>query len=86
MASKGYTHFPVLLKEVIEALNPRDSGIYVDATIGPAGHSEEILKLIGPGGRVIGIDRDAEALEMAEKRFSDRRVILRKGNFSVMTL
>lgn len=84
MASKGYSHLPVLLREAIEALNPRSDGIYIDATIGPGGHSESILKLIGPEGRLIGIDRDLEALEIAEKRLSDRRVSLKKGSFSEM--
>lgn len=84
MASKGYSHFPVLLREAIEALNLRSDGIYIDATIGPGGHSESILKLIGPEGRLIGIDRDLEALEIAKKRLSDRRVSLKKGSFSEM--
>ncbi|MBI5188511.1 MAG: 16S rRNA (cytosine(1402)-N(4))-methyltransferase RsmH [Nitrospirae bacterium] len=75
-------HLPVLLREVIEALSPRSGGIYIDATIGLGGHSEEILKLIGPGGKLIGIDRDEEALKIAGKRLSDRRVILKSGNLS----
>jgi 16S rRNA (cytosine1402-N4)-methyltransferase len=65
-------------------LNPRVSGVYVDATIGHGGHSESILKLIGSEGRLIGIDRDEEALNIAEKRLSDSRVILKRGNFSDM--
>lgn len=73
-----------MLKEVIEVLNPVPGGIYVDATIGTGGHSEEILKFIGLDGRVIGIDRDSEALKIAEKRLKDKRVILKKGNFSHM--
>jgi 16S rRNA (cytosine1402-N4)-methyltransferase len=82
MVFKGYGHFPVLLREAIEALNLRPGGIYVDATIGPGGHSEKILELIGSEGRLIGIDRDEEALKIAEKRLSDRRVSLKKGDFS----
>ena len=65
-------------------LNPRSGGIYVDATVGTGGHSEEILKFISSEGRLIGIDRDIEALKMAQKRLSDRRVILKRGNFSDM--
>lgn len=71
-------------KEVIEMLNPRQNGIYIDATVGPGGHSKEILTLIGSEGKIIGIDRDDEALKIAEKRLSDKRVILKRGSFSDM--
>lgn len=77
-------HLPVMQKEVIEVLDPRQNGVYIDATVGPGGHSEEILKHIGPGGMLIGIDRDDEALKMAEKRLSDRRVVLKRGSFADM--
>jgi 16S rRNA (cytosine1402-N4)-methyltransferase len=73
-----------MVKEAIEVLNPKQGGIYVDATIGPGGHSEEIAKLIGSGGKLIGIDRDIEALKIAQKRLPNKRVILKKGNFSDM--
>ncbi len=75
-------HIPVLLKEVLEILDPKPGGVYVDATIGLGGHSENIVKFIGSGGRLIGIDRDDESLKMAEKRLSDRRVELKMGKFS----
>lgn len=77
-------HLPVLLKEVLEILDPKPGGVYVDATVGLGGHSENILKFIGSGGRLIGIDRDGESLKVAEKRLSDKRVRLRVGNFSDM--
>ena len=77
-------HLPALVKEAIKVLNPIPGGTYVDATIGPGGHSEEILTLIGTGGKLIGIDRDNEALRTAQERLSDKRVILRKGSFSDM--
>lgn len=63
-------------------LSPHEGGLYIDATVGLGGHSEEILKMIGREGRLIGIDRDAEALSLAEKRLEDPRVLLRKGRFS----
>ncbi len=75
-------HIPVLLKKVLEILEPKPDGVYVDATIGLGGHSENIVKFIGSGGRLIGIDRDDESLKMAEKRLSDRRVRLKMGKFS----
>jgi 16S rRNA (cytosine1402-N4)-methyltransferase len=77
-------HIPVMLSEAMGVLNPRSGGIYVDATVGTGGHSEEILKFISSEGRLIGIDRDIEALKMAQKRLSDKRVILKRGNFSDM--
>ena len=69
---------------LLKRWNLRPDGIYVDATVGLGGHSEHLLKDIGPGGRLIGIDRDDAALEIAEKRLSDKRIILRRGSFSDM--
>jgi 16S rRNA (cytosine1402-N4)-methyltransferase len=71
-------------KEVIELLDPKQNGVYVDATVGLGGHSEEILKTIGAGGRLVGIDSDEEGLKAAAKRLSDKRVILKRGFFSDM--
>jgi 16S rRNA (cytosine1402-N4)-methyltransferase len=73
-----------MLEEVIEALNPKIGGIYVDATLGVGGHSEHILELIGPGGNLIGIDKDYESLRITEKRFSGKDIVLKRGNFSEM--
>jgi 16S rRNA (cytosine1402-N4)-methyltransferase len=77
-------HLPVLLEEVSEALNLKQDGIYVDATVGLGGHAEHIKEKIGNGGRLFGIDRDDEALGFAEKRLADKRVVLRRGSFSDM--
>ena len=73
-----------MVKEVLEILNPGKGGVYVDATIGTGGHAENILKSIGPDGRLIGIDRDSEALKVAERRLSDRMAVLKRGKFSDM--
>ena len=62
-------------------LKPVLGGVYVDATVGLGGHAEEILKHIG-NGRLLGIDRDEEALDMAMKRIPDNRLTLKKGKFS----
>jgi 16S rRNA (cytosine1402-N4)-methyltransferase len=70
--------------EVMELLNPGQSGIYIDATVGIGGHSEAIVRVLGSEGRLIGIDRDDEALNRSEKRLSDKRVILKKGSFADM--
>lgn len=54
-------HVPVLLKESVEALNIRRDGIYVDLTFGGGGHSREILKHLGKGGKLLAFDQDADA-------------------------
>jgi len=74
-------HLPVMLREVIMLLKPVLGGVYVDATVGLGGHAEEILRHIG-SGRLLGIDRDEEALDMALKRIPDNRLTLEKGKFS----
>jgi 16S rRNA (cytosine1402-N4)-methyltransferase len=78
------THIPVLRNEVIDFLKPKPEGIYVDATIGLGGHSLYILKESHPTGRLIGIDMDANALAIAEKRLQafKERFILIHGNFA----
>ena len=63
-----FKHKPVLLNECINGLNIKPDGIYVDGTLGGAGHSEEIVKRLSENGLLIGIDRDNEALEAAKKR------------------
>jgi len=74
-------HLPVMLREVVMLLKPKFGGIYVDATVGLGGHAEEILRHIG-NGRLLGIDRDEEALGMAMKRIPDERLTLKRGKFS----
>jgi S-adenosyl-methyltransferase MraW len=80
-----FEHKPVLLNECIEYLNIRADGIYVDATVGGAGHSSEILKRLGPEGLLIGIDQDAEAIEAAGQRLgkveTEGRYVLYHTNF-----
>jgi 16S rRNA (cytosine1402-N4)-methyltransferase len=63
-------HKPVMLDEVISFIKPGKGDIIVDATIGAGGHSCEILKMIGPDGILIGIDKDAEILKIAGKYLS----------------
>ena len=73
-----FKHIPVLLKETIDGLNIKPDGIYVDGTIGGAGHSKEIIKKLSPKGFLIGIDRDTEALEAAKenlKEYSNYKLI-----------
>ncbi len=63
-------------------LDVQPRGTYVDATVGLGGHAREILKTLGPEGRLVGVDRDEEALRIAEEKLDDARVVLRKGSFS----
>src|SRR3972149_395554 len=79
-------HIPVLLKEVIDYLDPRSGGLYIDGTMGIGGHTSEILKRSYPDGRVIGIDRDTEALKIASARLQEfgDRISMMHGNFSEM--
>lgn len=76
-------HIPVLLKEAIEYLNVEYGGRYIDATVGGGGHTAEILKR---GGRVLGIDRDPDALEYVRSKFNveveSGQLILKRGNFA----
>jgi 16S rRNA (cytosine1402-N4)-methyltransferase len=58
-------HLPVLLEEAMSFLCPRDSGLYCDATVGVGGHARAIIERSAPHGRVIGIDRDADVLDLA---------------------
>ena len=62
-----FKHKPVLLEECIEGLNIKSDGIYVDGTLGGAGHSKEILEKLSKKGKLIGIDRDEQALEAAKQ-------------------
>lgn len=65
-----FAHKSVLLNETIEGLNVREGKIYLDGTLGGAGHSREILKKLKGTGLLIGIDQDIEALEVAKDRLS----------------
>ncbi len=76
-------HQSVLLKEAVEALKIKQDGIYVDATFGRGGHSTEILKQLNEQGKLIVLDRDPQAIEYAQKKYSnDNRVIIIHRAFS----
>lgn len=63
-----FSHIPVMLTECMELLNIKPNGVYIDGTLGGAGHGSEILSRLGEGGKLIGIDQDSDALNAAAKR------------------
>ena len=74
---------PVLLGPVLDGLKIKPDGCYVDGTFGRGGHSGEILKQLNANGRLIGIDRDPEAIASAPKSITDdSRVELIRGEFA----
>lgn len=66
-----FKHISVLLNECIEGLNIKDDGVYLDGTMGGAGHSKEIVKRLSKDGLLIGVDRDMEAICVAKERLAD---------------
>ena len=84
-----FSHVSVLLDEVIEGLNIKPDGIYVDGTLGGAGHSSEVAKRLTEGGRLIGIDRDESAIAAASKRlepYKDRVTIVRDNYLNTLDI
>lgn len=81
-----FKHISVLLDETIENLHIKEDGIYVDGTLGGAGHSYEICKRLGEHGRLIGIDQDSAAIEAGSQRLAefDKKVTIIRNNYSNM--
>ncbi len=77
------THRPVLLRETLELLRPRPGAVFVDGTVGPGGHAEAVLEATAPDGRLLGVDRDPEALALARPRLAGfgARAILVQGDY-----
>ena len=78
-----FCHVPIMLDSVLDHLNIRPDGIYMDGTVGGAGHSSAILKRLSDKGRLICLDQDSTAVETAKQRLSaisDRATVI-KSNF-----
>lgn len=75
-------HIPVLLNETVDGLNIKPDGIYVDVTFGGGGHSKEILKRLGPDGRLFSFDQDLDAQKNA---FDDPRFTFVRSNFRYLS-
>ena len=79
-----FVHKSVMLNECIENLAVKSDGIYVDGTVGGAGHSTEIAKRLGENGRLIAFDRDPDAIKAATERLAPYNATVVRSNFSRM--
>ena len=79
-----FAHAPVLVREALEILNPAPGGRYLDGTLGGGGHTEQILLGSSPDGKVLGLDRDDEALSAARQRLArfETRLLTRQASFA----
>ena len=75
-------HIPVLLKEVIEGLNPKEGQNYIDCTLGEGGHSLEILKKILPSGKLLGIDFDSRNISLSKELFNNSGI--KEDNYTLV--
>ena len=81
----GFEHQPVLLDEVLEALNIHADGFYIDGTFGRGGHSHAILQRLGPDGYLLAFDKDPAAVAAASSEFaSDSRFEIVQGSFTML--
>ena len=78
-------HLPVLYAQVMEGLGVVEDGRYLDGTFGRGGHARGVLEKLGPGGRLLLMDKDPEAIAEAERSFGDdTRVSIRRGSFAAL--
>ena len=76
-------HLPVMFAQVMEGLQVQENGTYLDGTFGRGGHARGVLQNLGPGGRLLLMDKDPEAIAHAEREFAgDARVAIRRGSFA----
>lgn len=76
-------HLPVMVAEAVEGLRVEADGTYLDGTFGRGGHAREVLQRLGAGGRLLLMDKDPEAIEVATREFgADPRVAIRRGSFA----
>ncbi|MGE5653457.1 MAG: 16S rRNA (cytosine(1402)-N(4))-methyltransferase RsmH, partial [Bacillota bacterium] len=84
----GFDHVTVLLHETVDAVNPQSGGVYVDCTLGGAGHTRLLLERLGGEGIVVGIDQDQSAISHAQEElasFGDQLVLVKRNFASLDT-
>src|SRR5690606_34991213 len=82
-ADVGAAHLPVMFEQVMEGLRVVEDGTYLDGTFGRGGHARGVLQRLGDGGRLLLMDKDPEAIAVAEREFgADARVAIRRGSFA----
>ena len=83
MPADARTHTPVLVEEVLAGLDPAPSAVCLDCTYGRGGHTKALLERLGPGGRVLAVDRDPAAVAAGgEVAKTDRRLVVEKATFA----
>jgi 16S rRNA (cytosine1402-N4)-methyltransferase len=87
VSDQGFAHRPVLYQEIIHALRPARGGFYVDGTLGAGGHAWGVLDASRPDGRLLGLDIDPQALELARQRLAEfgERAVVRHGSYAELT-
>lgn len=80
--SDSATHIPVMMKEVLDFLEPSPGEFIIDGTLGGGGHAREIMKNIAPGGRLLGVDRDPDVIARLDLRSDDVDVMIENANYS----
>lgn len=73
--TQEWTHIPIMASQIADFLLTRQDGVYVDGTLGLGGHTKYFLSRLGPEARILGFDKDEEALKMAQERVADARLI-----------
>ena len=82
VATHGHEHTPVLVAEVLDGLDLRADGVYLDCTFGRGGHTRALLEKLGPRGRMIAIDRDPQSVAWGREQLAgDPRVSIEQANF-----
>src|SRR4249919_1765838 len=77
------SHLPVMWTQVMDGLRVLKDGRYLDGTFGRGGHARGVLERLGPAGRLLLMDKDPEAIAVAERNFgADARVSIRRGSFA----
>ena len=73
--SENWTHIPIMAAQIADLLLTNPNGVYVDGTLGLGGHTKFFLSRLGPQARILGFDKDEEALKMAQERVNDPRLL-----------